>query len=207
MATHLLDSLSGGSEKGDGDDDRGKSRLTTEQKQSAKQTVHIIFERTKDIEAKTTEKLKDEAAKGNLKALRILEQRKNLSEVVAPKSPHSIFEHMQIVNSDIKKVFGSTGKSISKIQNSVPTVFKLYQNYPNPFNPVCVIKYDLPKDVKAVIKIYDILGREVKTLVNEFKKAGAYTVNFDGSVYASGVYFYRIEAGDFVESKKMVMVK
>lgn len=87
-------------------------------------------------------------------------------------------------------------------------------NYPNPFNPVTTIKYALPHDVKVVIRIHDILGREVKTLVNEFQKAGYYDAKFDGSNFASGVYFYRIEvrqAGsstvEFVQSKKMVLVK
>lgn len=93
-------------------------------------------------------------------------------------------------------------------------MFSLSQNFPNPFNPVTTIKYALPKDVKVVIKIYDILGREVRTLVNEIRKAGYYDVKFDMSVYASGVYFYRIEvrqAGsstdEFVQAKKMVLVK
>jgi len=89
----------------------------------------------------------------------------------------------------------------------MPTAFALNQNYPNPFNPATTIKYALPKDVKVVIKVYDILGREVKTLVNEFKKAGYYYIIFDGSNYASGVYFYQIKAGEFVQSKKMVILK
>ena len=89
----------------------------------------------------------------------------------------------------------------------MPTAFALNQNYPNPFNPTTIIKYALPKYIKIVIKVYDILGREVKTLVNEFQKAGYYNITFDGSNYASGVYFYRIEAGEFKQSKKMVLVK
>jgi hypothetical protein len=104
-------------------------------------------------------------------------------------------------------VFGNT-VPVSNIKGTnLPLVFSLAQNFPNPFNPVTTIKYALPKDVKVVIKIYDILGREVRTLVNEFRKAGYYDVKFDMSSYASGVYFYRIEAGDFVQSKKMVLVK
>ena len=92
-------------------------------------------------------------------------------------------------------------------QNAIPTVFSLSQNYPNPFNPLTKINYTLPVGTKVNIKIYDILGRLVKELVNEFKDAGAYTVSFDGSGFASGVYFYRIEAGKFVQSKKMVLLK
>jgi photosystem II stability/assembly factor-like uncharacterized protein len=85
--------------------------------------------------------------------------------------------------------------------------FKLFQNYPNPFNPTTNIQYDLPKNVFVSIKIYDLLGREIKTLVNEYKNAGSYIVSFNGSELASGVYFYRIQAGSFVQVKKMLMIK
>jgi parallel beta-helix repeat protein len=97
-----------------------------------------------------------------------------------------------------------------KLQNKtkiIPKEFKLSQNYPNPFNPITKIEYSLPQNTKVSIKVYDILGRIVKVLVDEFKEAGIYTINFDGSNYASGVYFYRIEAGKFVNTKKMVLVK
>ena len=83
----------------------------------------------------------------------------------------------------------------------------LFQNYPNPFNPVTKINYSLPRAVKVNTNVYDIIGRLVKTLVNEFKEAGSYDIQFNGAGLASGVYFYRIEAGDFVDSKKMVLVK
>lgn len=100
-----------------------------------------------------------------------------------------------------------TGLDKFKATNSLPKIFRLYQNYPNPFNPKATIKFDLPKDVQVTIKVYDLLGREVITLVNEFKKTGSYQTEFEASHYASGVYFYRIEAGDFIQSKKMVLVK
>ena len=90
---------------------------------------------------------------------------------------------------------------------NMPKIFKLHQNFPNPFNPKATIKFDLPKDVMVTVKVFDILGREVKILVNDLKKAGYHQTEFDGSNFASGVYFYRIEAGDFVVSKKMVLVK
>ncbi|RPI13221.1 MAG: T9SS C-terminal target domain-containing protein, partial [Ignavibacteriae bacterium] len=99
-------------------------------------------------------------------------------------------------------------KSGNGVNNNIPQTFALSQNYPNPFNPVTKINYDLPKDCKVTMVIYDILGREVLMLVNnEFKKAGRYTAIFNGSNLASGVYFYRIEADKFVQSKKMVLVK
>ncbi len=91
--------------------------------------------------------------------------------------------------------------------NMLPTRFDLAQNYPNPFNPVTSIKYQLPKDVKVMIKVYDVLGRELQSLVNEVQKAGYYEVKFDGSSVASGIYFYKIVAGDYSSVKKMMLVK
>ncbi|MDD5362052.1 MAG: T9SS type A sorting domain-containing protein [Ignavibacteria bacterium] len=92
--------------------------------------------------------------------------------------------------------------------NGLPNNCILHQNYPNPFNPVTKISYALPKDAKVSLVVYDILGREITKLVNaEFKKAGSYTIEFNASIYASGVYFYRIQAGDFVQTKKMLMIK
>ena len=97
-------------------------------------------------------------------------------------------------------------KILSK--NQIPTVYNLYQNFPNPFNQSTKINFDLPKDSKVTLVIYDLLGRVVKRLLNsEFKQAGRYSIDFNASNLASGVYFYRIEAGDFVMTKKMVLVK
>jgi subtilisin-like proprotein convertase family protein len=101
----------------------------------------------------------------------------------------------------------TSGFLISVSNNQTPVKFELAQNYPNPFNPSTHIKYAVPKQLLVRIIVYDILGREVTTLVNELKQAGNYTVDFDGSRYSSGVYFYRLEAGDFVNVKKMVLMK
>lgn len=89
----------------------------------------------------------------------------------------------------------------------VPAKFDLSQNYPNPFNPATKINFDLPKDGLVSLKIFDMLGREVSTLVNEIRKAGYYTVEFNASNLASGVYFYRISAGEFSSVKKMIVLK
>ena len=89
----------------------------------------------------------------------------------------------------------------------VPKKFTLYQNYPNPFNPSTKIRYQLPKETKVTIKIYDILGVEVISLVDEKKESGYYEVELNGIDLSSGTYFYRIIAGDFVEVKKMVLMK
>jgi hypothetical protein len=93
------------------------------------------------------------------------------------------------------------------ISSDIPRTFSLAQNYPNPFNPVTSIKYSVPKQSLVKLIVYDILGREVAKLVNEVKQAGNYSVSFDASSYASGVYFYRMEAGDFTDVKKMVLIK
>jgi hypothetical protein len=88
-----------------------------------------------------------------------------------------------------------------------PFDFSLNQNYPNPFNPSTTISFSIPNDLIVKIKIYDIAGREISTLVNELKIAGNYNVSFNGNGLASGVYFYTINAGSFVETKRMVLVK
>ncbi len=88
-----------------------------------------------------------------------------------------------------------------------PKKYSLNQNYPNPFNPVTKIQYDLPNDNFVTIKIYDILGKELMNLVNEFKQAGSYSVTFDAADYPSGVYYYKIKTGSFVQVRKMVLVR
>lgn len=91
--------------------------------------------------------------------------------------------------------------------NNIPTTTALSQNYPNPFNPNTQIKYQLSKAGIVKLKIYDALGKEIRTLVNEFKNAGNYEVQFDGSKLASGMYFYKIETESFSDVKKMVLIK
>ena len=93
------------------------------------------------------------------------------------------------------------------IEIGVPKEFALYQNYPNPLNPNTVIGYQLPFISKVSLKIYDILGREVETLVNELQEAGSYEVQFDARLLANGIYFYQLNAGDFSVVKKLVIVK
>lgn len=87
------------------------------------------------------------------------------------------------------------------------TEYALEQNYPNPFNPSTTIKFQLPKDGFVTLKVYDILGKEITTLLNEEKSQGKYEVTFDASNLSSGVYIYKLQAGDFVNSKKMLMIK
>ncbi|MFA6598842.1 MAG: choice-of-anchor J domain-containing protein, partial [Ignavibacteriaceae bacterium] len=89
----------------------------------------------------------------------------------------------------------------------IPTEYVLTQNYPNPFNPTTKISYSIPSNSNVTIKIFDALGRIVATLVNEEKTAGKYTVEFNGSNLSSGVYFYRLKAENFVDTKKLMLLK
>ena len=91
--------------------------------------------------------------------------------------------------------------------NTIVKQFELYQNYPNPFNPTTKIKYQIPSEEKVLLKIYDVLGREVKTLVNEIRSAGVHEIEFNASSLASGIYFYRISAGNYSDIKKIVLLK
>jgi hypothetical protein len=86
-------------------------------------------------------------------------------------------------------------------------IYHLYQNYPNPFNPTTTIKYSIPKASFVVVKIYDIIGEEVATLVNAQKPSGNYSVKFDASNLSSGIYFYRITSGNFMATKKLIILK
>ncbi len=100
--------------------------------------------------------------------------------------------------------------SITSVTDKVvntPNSFNLFQNYPNPFNPTTTIQYDIPKSAYLTLKVYNITGQVVATLVNERKSAGSYSVNFNASGLTSGIYFYRIQAGSFVQTKKMILLK
>ena len=96
---------------------------------------------------------------------------------------------------------------ISGTAGEIPTNYDISQNYPNPFNPTTNIKFSLPKDELVSIKVYDILGKEVATIMNENKPAGNYEVNFNASALSSGVYFYRMNAGSFNSINRMVVLK
>ena len=123
---------------------------------------------------------------------------------------------------DKQSVWKRSLQEIVGIQNTsqtLPSKFLLYQNYPNPFNPVTKIKFAIPSDVKSRLVgtgsktsdvkliIYDITGREIQTLVNEKLNPGTYEVTFDGSNLSSGIYFYQMRSGEFIETKKLVLLK
>jgi hypothetical protein len=116
-------------------------------------------------------------------------------------------EEVEIRNDAINKLIIS--------DDIVPEAYSLEQNYPNPFNPSTKIRYSIPiiiysetnQSTQITLKVYDVLGNEVATLVNEEKSAGSYEVKFDTAGLSSGIYFYKMQAGDYVEIKKMVLVK
>jgi hypothetical protein len=89
----------------------------------------------------------------------------------------------------------------------IPNNYSLSQNYPNPFNPLTQITYSMPKTTDVTIKIYDLLGREIATLVNEKKQAGDYKVTWNAEGLASGVYFYRMVAGEYIQTKQMILIR
>ncbi len=101
--------------------------------------------------------------------------------------------------------------SIKEKENKIPSTYSLSQNYPNPFNPGTVITWQTPVEGRQIIKVYNILGNEVATLVDEYKPAGIYKVEFNAESnlknLASGVYFYQLKAGDFIQTKKMILMK
>jgi len=97
--------------------------------------------------------------------------------------------------------------AVEELNSGIPSGFSLSQNYPNPFNPTTNIRYTLTKESQVTLKIFDMLGREVENIVNQKQAAGSYEVNFNASKLASGVYIYRISAGDFVQSMKMMLIK
>jgi len=93
------------------------------------------------------------------------------------------------------------------IEISQPDFFLLKQNYPNPFNPSTIISWQLPETKFVTLKIYDVMGNEVASLINEEKQAGNFEVEFNATILSSSTYFYRLQAGSYVETKKMVLIK
>ena len=124
------------------------------------------------------------------------------------------FNNDKSVASDFAQTFGvkqgisdPNGPDNIPIYENVPKEYALKQNYPNPFNPVTNIQYDLPIDNFVTIKVYDLIGREVMSLVNEMKEAGSYMASFNGTDLPSGIYYYRIKAGGYEQVRKMILIK
>ena len=114
----------------------------------------------------------------------------------------SIMSHILSENTTQMNLTG-----IKNENNNIPASFSLSQNYPNPFNPTTIIKYSIPKSGIVTLRIFNMLGQEVATLVNQEQQSGNYSVNFNADKLASGVYMYRIQSGDFSLTKKMTLLK
>ncbi len=97
--------------------------------------------------------------------------------------------------------------SVPGEDTGIPTEFKLYQNYPNPFNPITTIAFSLPRAANVTLKVYSTLGREIATLVDQEVSAGMHSVTWDVRTVSSGVYFYKISAGAFLQTNKMIVLK
>jgi hypothetical protein len=107
----------------------------------------------------------------------------------------------------LNNFFGDFTTSVEKLEDLIPAQFELEQNYPNPFNPSTKIRFTVPEAGLVTMKVYDLLGQEVAILVNGEQIAGVYEVTFDAAQFPSGIYFYTINAGDFVATKKMILLK
>jgi hypothetical protein len=118
---------------------------------------------------------------------------------------HSIM-HVATANNSVYIIYSIINEA-DKETSGLPENFELYQNYPNPFNPSTRIRYQVASSSKVSLKVFDMIGNEITTLVNEYKPAGSFEVNFDASKLSSGVYFYRLNADSFVETKKMILLR
>ena len=103
--------------------------------------------------------------------------------------------------------FSTMISDVREVENSFPSDFVLEQNYPNPFNPATNIRFSLPEANQVTLRVYDLLGQEVATLVNQFMNAGTFEVSFDASNLPTGIYTYSLTAGNFNSVKKMMLIK
>lgn len=135
----------------------------------------------------------------------------DFSNVVTVDANHNVYvtgrSYAAATNFDFVTVKYSIPAGITHNGNKIPDRFSLEQNYPNPFNPNTVISFSLPKESTVKLTIFDMSGREVSELINSTLTAGNYKINFDGNGVSSGIYFYRLNAGEFTATKKMILIK
>lgn len=163
----------------------------------ARENFYIAKNKVKDVELVNSKKIKLKTSIHNSKKYNII----FLNNIKAANSKGLLKQFNSAVYSS-----ENLGKNNNEIENIV-TDFYLFQNYPNPFNPSTKISYSIPKQNLVELKIYDVLGSEVHSLVNEIKEPGQYEVDFNASHLASGVYFYALKAGDFYQTKKLLLLK
>lgn len=154
--------------------------------------------------------------------LKVLEARGKIQEIIFTSDPNIIFigcSNLTVYKSidggntfpteiRFRDLINSLITEVDSDNNiAIPNKYNLFQNFPNPFNPATTIKYSIPESGSVKIKIYDLLGSEIKTLINEFQPAGAHSINFDSYGLTSGVYFYVLQVNEFIQSKKMLLLK
>lgn len=185
----------------------------------SKQQVKKSFDRQKEKSLNTAVKseieksgLDNEKAKKKIESIRKTEEDKSTSKVISVLRNAKSMTKAEREKRQVEDViFGapqhSGKKETGENTNSLPVRYELSQNYPNPFNPVTKINFSIQKQGFVTLKVYDMLGREVASLVNEFKQAGYYSMDFNASGLSSGIYFYKLQANDFTDIKKMVLIK
>lgn len=134
----------------------------------------------------------------------------NSSHAIQQSSENNVTIYVDASNDGTVDDSASVTNQYTSVENegkSILTDFKLFQNYPNPFNPNTTISYSIPHASFVTIKVYDIMRREIQILVNEEKTVGYYSVISYGSNLASGIYFYKMQVGDFSETKKLILLK
>jgi len=113
----------------------------------------------------------------------------------------------ETANRDFVLVSKGQYEHIKNLTGEIPKDYSLAQSYPNPFNPLCTIKYAIPEAGRVTLRVYNILGAEVATLMNGYQDAGYKSTEFNASQLPSGIYYYRLTAGDFTDIKKMLLIK
>ncbi|MBS1494039.1 MAG: T9SS type A sorting domain-containing protein, partial [Bacteroidetes bacterium] len=199
----------------DGKDKNGQKKFTKEDKKIITNNIVNSLEINGQKEKTRLKSLEERVLNNQANQSEAAEYKKMmlLKELIKAEKINNTDELVNMMQSDLKKILDLDSHSSdipqSKTTPEVAYDYKLNQNYPNPFNPTTKINYELKNAGYVSLKIYDLLGREIAELVNETKDAGRYTIDFNASKYmmASGIYFYRIKAGEFVNTKRMVLVK
>ena len=149
------------------------------------------------------------AAGGSLPPDAVLQTLRRTADDIGPKLDDKYFGAGRVNAEKAVMRIQQFAKEVAEetLDNIVPTEYSLAQNYPNPFNPNTTIQFAIPADNRISLKVYDLLGREVANLVNDFRSAGTYSVDFNASNLASGMYIYKIQAGNFTDVKKLILQK
>lgn len=137
----------------------------------------------------------------------IMNDLQNTGEYEILISMYHIIEGQPTIGRFITKIYKPDSTTSINDDEILPTSIKLYQNYPNPFNPSTKIKFSIPKSSKVILKVFDAVGKEVETLVNEFKSSGTYEITWYAENLPTGIYFYQIRSNNFIETKKLVLLK